>query len=173
MRHSIGMTMACDCIMQHASGIPHPKVGRGNPCRTLMARRLSQVRCHVQSHFFPNWCRNDMQHANACRVACRAGMRHANGISCWHAACQWRTSSKKWNREWRAAGQLHATFHKLCSVFSAIFPKGTRRNAVQHVNGTPTARQPHAHWHVVPGCSMPMVFRAGMPHANGIPSGTA
>jgi hypothetical protein len=28
-------------------------------------------------------------------------------------------------------------------------------------------------WHVVPGCSMLMVFRAGMQHANGIPSGMA
>ena len=122
--HDNVMPAACHCMMQHVKGIPNPKVVTGNPRRTPRARHFSQVRCNVQCHSFQITALMICSMPTACRVACRAGMRHANGVSCRHASCAW---SAKW----------HAFVHATCPGRATV--RRGQLGVVQRASRMPSA----------------------------------
>jgi hypothetical protein len=87
--HANGAPATCHGDPQHANGVSLRKSGIDNGrlranCTSLF---LSQMPCLVRSS---RRVRAAMpcSRSTACPVGWRAGMQHANGMSCWHAACQ-------------------------------------------------------------------------------------
>jgi hypothetical protein len=135
--HDNGRPAICHCIMQHADSISHPKVEKGNPCCTPMARHFSQVLFRVQCHAF-----------QSTTVTVAAYHRHAE----WHVAPAGGTPIASLAGTWHASRMPSGMPSPMSRANGMTPSKGGSQGVVQRANRMPS---PHCTETILKSDSLP------------------